>query len=417
MINSDILQEPITADSRGKPPYERPYRWIMLALTWLSYFVFGLVTFALAPLVTPIIEDLNISYSQMGFILGAWPLTYIIVAAFGGAVVDRLGTRRSIFIGVLVIGLSAGLRYFAGGFIPMFFCVALFGIGGPLISTGNPKTISQWFRGKERGMAVGIYMTGVWIGSGLSVSLMNSVIMPLTDNSWRVAFAGYGLVAIVIACVWWFLGRDIPSAEDTQSERIDKVFKGLISIRNVKIILLMGLLTFAAGHGFGNWLPRILEDGGLSPSMAGIAASLPTWIGIPTIIVVPRIIPPHFRGRFIAIAATICTVLLLMISQVSGATLIIILIIYGMATCCIFPFLVLMLMELPEVESKYVGSAGGMFFCVGEIGTFAGPFLMGAIKDLAGGFTAGTIMLAGFSFLRIIAAFLLKIKSPYEKKI
>jgi len=413
-MDSDILREETATDSRGRPPYESPYRWVMLSLTWLSYFVFGLVTFALAPLVTPIIEDLNISYSQMGLILGAWPLTYILVAAIGGAIVDRLGIRKSIFIGVLVIGLSAGLRYFANGFVPMLLCVALFGVGGPLISTGNPKTISQWFRGKERGMAVGIYMTGVWIGSGLSVSLMNSVILPLTDYSWRLAFAGYGLVALAVACLWWFLGRDV-AAEDTNSERFDRVFKGLISIRNVQIILVMGLLTFAAGHGFGNWLPRILESGGLSPATAGIAASLPTWVGIPTIIIVPRLVPPHVRGRFIAIAASICTIALLIISQVSGATLIITLIIYGMATCCIFPFLVLIIMELPEVESKYVGSAGGMFFCVAEIGTFAGPFIMGAITDLTGGFTTGIILLAGFSFLRIGAAFLLRIKSDDKK--
>jgi len=209
----------------------------------------------------------------------------------------------------------------------------------------------------------------------------------------------------------------VKAAEDTKSDRIDKVFKGLISVRNVQIILLMGLLTFAAGHGFGNWLPRILESGGLSPSMAGIAASLPTWVGIPTIIIVPRVISPHFRGRFIAIASLICTVALLIISQVSGAPLIITLIIYGMATCCIFPFLVLILMELPEVGAKYMGSAGGMFFCVAEIGTFAGPFLMGAAKDLAGGFTAGIFLLAGLSFLRIIIASMLRIRSTDDKKV
>jgi len=416
-MNSDILPKETTADIQGKPPYERPYRWVMLALTWLSYLTFGLVTYSLPPLVTPIIKDLDISYSQMGFILGAWPLTYIIVATIGGAIVDRLGTRKSVLFGVVVIGLSAGLRYFASGFVPMFFCVALFGIGGPMISIGNPKTISLWFRGKERGAAVGIYMTGTWIGSAIAVSAMNSIIMPLTGYSWRIAYAGFGVVALIVACLWWFLGRDVKAAEDSRSERIDKVFKSLISVRNVQLILLMGLLTFATGHGFGNWLPRILEGSGLTPAMAGIAASLPTWVGIPTMVIIPRIIPPNFRGRYIAIAAFICAVSLLIIGEVSGASLTITLIIYGMATCCIFPFLVLILMELPEVEAKYMGSAGGMFFCIAEIGTFAGSFLMGAIKDLAGGFTAGTILLAGLSFIRIIIALMIRIKTSYGKNV
>ena len=105
-------------------PYQMQYRWVMLALASLAYCVFGIVTRSLPPLVTPIIRDLNISYSQMGMILGSWPLTYIAVAAIGGAIIDRWGIRKSIFIGILIIGLSEILRSLANGFGTMF----IFGI-------------------------------------------------------------------------------------------------------------------------------------------------------------------------------------------------------------------------------------------------------------------------------------------------
>ena len=95
----------------------------------------------------------------MGLILGAWQLTYIAVALIGGTIVDKWGVRRSLFAGALIIGLSAILRYFPNGFWAMLFAVALFGVGGPMISIGCPKTISVWFRGKSRGTVVGIYMT------------------------------------------------------------------------------------------------------------------------------------------------------------------------------------------------------------------------------------------------------------------
>ena len=200
MANSGVNQdpEPFTTDSEGTPYHQRRYRWVMLALVWFLYLTFGVVSFSLAPLVTPIIEDLNISYSQMGFILGAWPLTYILVAAVGGAVVDRLGIRKSIFLGVTIIGLSAVLRYLAGGFGSLFLCVALFGVGGPMMSIGAPKTISLWFRGKERGTAVGFYMTGIWIGGGVALATINSVIMPLAGYNWRIVFVGLGLLAFIV---------------------------------------------------------------------------------------------------------------------------------------------------------------------------------------------------------------------------
>ena len=47
------------------------YRWLLLFLLWLQYVAFGMVTRAISPLVTPVVNDLHLSYGQMGFILGS----------------------------------------------------------------------------------------------------------------------------------------------------------------------------------------------------------------------------------------------------------------------------------------------------------------------------------------------------------
>ena len=49
----------------------------MLALLWLAYASFGMVSSSLAPLVGQVTGDLGLSYSHMGTILGVWQLTYI----------------------------------------------------------------------------------------------------------------------------------------------------------------------------------------------------------------------------------------------------------------------------------------------------------------------------------------------------
>jgi len=79
-------------------PHLQPYRWVMLALLWLLYAAFGLVSRSISPLVTPILKDLNMSYGQMGLILGSWQMTYIAVAMVAGAVIDKWGVRRSLFV-------------------------------------------------------------------------------------------------------------------------------------------------------------------------------------------------------------------------------------------------------------------------------------------------------------------------------
>lgn len=255
-------------DKEVMEPYHTGYRWVMLALVSILYWVFGVLIRSPAPLVTPILEDLKISYSQMGFILASWPLTYILVAVGSGAILDRWGIRKSLFIGVVIIGLSEVLRYFATGFVSMVFCVALLGLGGPMISVGCPKTISMWFRGKGRGIAVGIYTSAVWIGTLTAYATANSVVMPLAGQSWRLAFVFYSLPAFAAALLWWFLARDITPGETSEQTNVVKVFTGLIGTRNVQIVLIMGFLSFAVAHGFHNWLPKILwgvvpENGGL----------------------------------------------------------------------------------------------------------------------------------------------------------
>lgn len=90
------------------------------------------------------------SYGQIGLILGSWQRIYIVVEIIAGTVIDKLGVRRSLFAGVIIIGLSAALRYFPSGFMSFLPAVALVGVGGPLISIGTPRTLSVWFIGKSR---------------------------------------------------------------------------------------------------------------------------------------------------------------------------------------------------------------------------------------------------------------------------
>jgi len=395
-------------------PYQQRYRWVILALLWLLYVAFGLVFRSIAPLVTPILKDLNISYSQMGLILGAYPLVYVAVAIVAGTIIDRLGVRKSLFAGIVIIGLSAVLRYFPNGFVTMLLVVALFGVGGPMISIGCPKAISQWFRGKDRGTAVGVYLTGPRIGELLTFTLTNSFVMPLTGYSWRLTFVSYGLLAFVVSLIWWFFYRDIKPAEDETSAGIIEVLRRLIKVRNVKVILIMSPMSFAISHGFFNWLPNILEASGMSPVMAGFAASVPLIAGIVATLVIPRLTPPHLRGRVVALLALVVAITLPAAVTVSGIALIVTLALFGMTASCILPLLMLALMETPEVGSRYMGSAGGMYFCVGEIGGFVGPLVMGALVDMTGGFMAGASFFAVLSIAISAMTLLLRTQKKVE---
>jgi len=373
----------------------------------MLYVAFGMVARAISPLVTPILTDLGITYSQMGMILGSWQLTYILAAFFAGTILDRWGIRRSIFVGAMIVGLSAGLRYFATGFLGMLLAVALFGAGGPMISIGGPKTISEWYDIENRGTAVGIYTTGPWIGGLLVLALTNSVIMPLMGQSWRLTFVCYGLATGSAALLWWSLSGNVDSLSDRRRESIDSIFRSLVSVTTVRILLVMALFSFAIGHGFNNWLPKILETKGLTPSAAGLAAAIPLAAGIPVVLLIPRWVPPRQRGRVIAACSLLTIVNLLAVLTVSGELLYLCLGILGVCNSPFMPLMLLILMDSPEIEPKHMGSAGGMFFCVAEIGGFTGPLIMGVLVDVTQTFMAGILFLACLCLAIFAMTFLL----------
>lgn len=372
---------------------QTPYRWVILALVWLLYVCHGIVSRSPSPLVSPIMKDLHLSYGQMGMVLGSWQLTYLLVAIFIGLVVDRWGLRKSLFFGVSIIGISATLRFFAQGFISLMLMVALFGVGGSMLSIGLPKTVSQWFVGRDRGTAVGIYTTGAWVGQFIVLAVTNSLVMPLTGYSWRLTFVGYGVFCFGVALLWWLFGREAHRLKTTQHLNFMRVVVRLFKVRNVNLILMSGLLTFAILHGFVSWLPTLLENYGISPTNAGLYASLPFLFAIPSVLIIPRRVPPRHRGLSIAVMSLFSVTGILTVSS-TVVPLWVGLALYGITAPALLPMLILILMETPEVGSEYMGAAGGLFFCIAEIGGFLGPFMMGVLVDLTGLFLAGAAFLA-----------------------
>lgn len=380
----------------------------MLAITWLLYAAFGLVMRSLAPVVTPILADLKMSYGEMGMILGSWQLVYTPVAIFAGIAMDKWGIRKTLFAGALIMALSEGLRYFATGFVTLLPMVALFGIGGPLISIGAPKTVSLWFKGNDRATAVGIYTTAPWLGGLFAIGATNSLVMPLTGYSWRLVFALYSLLTALFALTWWVLARDTRQAENSGGASIASAIIRLLKVPNVRIIVLAGLLVLFIDHGFMHWLPKMLENRGISSQAAGFTASIPLIAAIPSVLLVPRLVSRRFRARFLALWAFLIAVGLVTTVTASSWLLFAGLILYGMTAPTLLPMLMLTLMDEPQVGPERMGLAGGIFFTIAEIGGFTGPLLMGVTVDATEAFLVGVLMLGGAGLLFASLMFLLR---------
>ena len=410
------MPSPISATAIPGPA-RQPFRWVMLAGLWCIYACFGLVLFAMGPLVSAMIETLNLDLAQMGAILGAWPLVFIATALPAGAILDRFGVQRSLLAGAVVIVLSTILRAFAVDFWSMFLAVAVFGVGGPLISVGAPKLISAWFAPDEQGTAMGLYMTGPAIGAITSLGLTNSVVMPFFDHDWRATLLCYAAVVAVVA-VAWAIAISHPASRTPElaggSPAKHSGWRGYAQLfrpRAVKLLLLLGMGTFAFGHGTNNWLPEILRSGGMSETQAGWWAAIPGMIGLFFALLVPRYTPAERRIPILLVLYALAALACVTIATSSGGTLGAGLLLLGIARGGTWPLTVLLLMNSPGVNSANMGAAGGMYFSAAEIGGVLGPMAIGYLAQRSGSFALPLYALAGLCGVLIALSLLVRAAS------
>lgn len=370
-----------------------------MAGVWLLYFGFGLTTASMAPLVAPIKSALDISDGAMGSVLGAWPLVYIIMAIPCGALLDRFGTRRSLLVAGGIIAASCVCRALAVDYFSMFLAVALFGLGGPLISIGAPKLVAQHFTGSDRGLAMGIYLTGPAMGWISSLALANAVLMPIFDGSWRAVLLAYGGVILFAGLVWFLITARVPLPNEQDGhgggglQGQVRTFASLLRRPVVQVVLLMSMATFFLNHGLNNWLPEILRRGGMSAEAAGYWAAVPVLCGIVASLTVPRLALPHRRmGMLLALilAAAVATMLL---HLPAGPGLASGLVLQGIVRASMMSVIMLVLLDAEGIGSRHAGSAGGLFFSAAEIGGVLGPVTLGLTADLTGGFDTGLWLL------------------------
>lgn len=375
----------------------------------------------LSAIVTPVRNDLNLSYSQLGFILGTWQLVYTVVAIPLGFLIDRIGIYKSFILASTIISVSAVLRSFAINFEMLTVFVALFGIGGSMVSIGIPKVVSTWFQGKERGTATGIYATGATTGGIAALSLTNSVVIPLV-STWRNAYLIYGFVSFLITIVWLFFGHRSPGSSDPKVTSVSVKREGLRGVRkafskNVFLVVIIGITSFLVGHGLSQWLPTILQMNGMNVNEAGYAVSMVNVFMIFGSLLAP-VLPRLVGSKKLAISLLLLIqgISVLTISGVGGPILWIVLALRGISGG-FMPLLSLILMDLPEVGPARMGMVGGLFFATGEIGGFGGPSLMGLFKDITGTFSLGLIFLAIVCGAMIIPAVLLRVDEKPKRPI
>ncbi len=390
--------------------------YALLAGGSLAYFLFLFVWFLLPAFLTPVIEGLGLSGTQAGLVTGAVQATYVPLGLASGLVIDRAGSRRAIAGGLVVLGAAHALRAGASGFPALLAGTVALGAGGTAITFGLPKLVSELFPAERTGMMSSVYVVAASLGSGVAFALGRPYLGPLAGG-WRPLFRWTGVAVVGVGLAWlvisrWLVGRAdrFDRKELATSRSVLGDLRAVISHPQLRLVVVIGTMQLFLFHGLQAWIATALESRGLAAAAAATVASVLVLARIAGTLSVPPLSDRLATRRWAVVGCGILGGLGLLGLLAPPAFLLMALVVAvaGIGIGGLAPLMRSIPIELDGIGPELTGVATGLIFTVGEVGGFAGPFLVGGLRDVSGSFLPGFGLLAAGGAMVVLAGYLME---------
>ena len=113
-------------------------------------------------------NDLGLSIADMGLLLSAFLWAYAFFQLPGGALVDRVGPRRLLTVGMTVWSVAQAAAGFVTSFWQFSIARVFLGIGEAPMFSSCVRVVRDWFSARQRGLAMGICNTTSSLGPAIS---------------------------------------------------------------------------------------------------------------------------------------------------------------------------------------------------------------------------------------------------------
>ena len=369
-------------------PRPGAYRVLSLATVAfaLCFSVWGLV----APLAPQFQELYELSNTQISIVIATPVILGALFRIPIGILTDRFGARTVfpllmlvVIVPVLFIGLLGG------SFGGLLFWGFLLGLAGSSFAVGVPF-VSKWFPPHTQGLALGIYGIGT-IGTAIAAYSAPAIAGAL---GWQWAFWVYIVPLVVMAAVFWLLGRDVPNSGPRPS--ITSAV-GLFREELMPWVLsLFYFLTFGGFVAMGLYLPKLLVDlFGYTQTGAGLRAA-----GFVVLAVLARPVGGWLADRIggsrtLTISFAILPVMALILSFQPGIVLFTVgalssAVLFGLGNGAVFKL-------VAEYYPGKTGTVTGVVGAAGGLGGFFPPLVLGVVQDATGSYAIGFVLLAVFA--------------------
>ena len=215
---SAAVQPPVKPDEQAGlvPWWDR--RWWVVCLLSLGMVIAYLDRVNLSAAIPDIGKAFSLDKEKQGMAMSAFFWTYTLFQIPSGLLVDKLGVRWPYFFGFLLWSIAGALTPFTTGLWSLVALRLLIGMGESVVTPSSMRYISMHFTERQRGLAVGLYMTGTKVGPAIGSPIAAFLVK---SYGWQSMFAIIGFASLVWLIPWmsWVKGSDI--AAQPRSRRVE----------------------------------------------------------------------------------------------------------------------------------------------------------------------------------------------------
>jgi CP family cyanate transporter-like MFS transporter len=339
--------------------------------------------------------ELHLTYVQTSLLFIAPILMSAAVAIPAGHIADRIGIGKAAGIGAIIIAVGTILRGTATNSSSLLAFTFLYGVGLGWSFPNLLKLVSTWVPREKAGMAIGIFTLGTLIGCSLALAITMPVVFPIT-NTFQGVFFIWGIPSAIAAILWWILVKEFPNNRipDEPVTRAITPFRQILRSKNLWLVSIFLMLQNFFFYAWTGWAPTLVRLKGATPDLAGLITSMTLWVGIPTVLLMPRLAyklglrKPFLWATSIALALAAWGAIHISLPM-SWPLMILI----GVASTTAYVTILALPIEMMPRED--VGTASGLMLSIGYIGGAIGALISGRILDLTRSLNLSLLVLAG----------------------
>jgi ACS family tartrate transporter-like MFS transporter len=403
----------------------RRISWRIIPFIMLLYFIAYIdrVNIGFASLTMN--KDLGLTASMLGLGAGIFFWGYFLFEVPSNVILHKVGARIWIARVMVTWGIISAGMAFVDGPTSFYLLRFLLGVSEAGFFPGIILYLSYWFPARHRAGVVALFMAAAPISTALG-SPISAALLELDGmmglHGWQWLFILESIPAVILGVVVFFYMTDKPEkatwlqhderewliaemgkeSADKNTKSPHNFIRGLLDLR----VLALSLVYFGTSAGLytlGIWAPQIIKSLGVSSMTVGYLNAIPPAVSVVAMVLWSR----HSdrtgeRAWHVIIACLVASGGLMLAGNATGMVgLIGALVLVNIGISCAKP----PLWSMPTMFLSGAAAATGIatINSIGNLGGFAGPAVIGWIKESTGSYMGGLYFVAG---LLIVSALL-----------